>query len=164
MAFPSWYSKQDICSEIHNHNVSNVLIYFLPNYLHDQDGREELYADISRAALAGGVRNFWWGRGRGKQQVMYIRCQCSVVYCGSKVDKETWSIINRCDYCNSTHTNDCKNQRHGQKCRNGSHRTSIDWRLTKKEDCCSFSLAVYQGTSGYFLETTNCTGLHQYHH
>ncbi len=163
MAFPSCYSKQDICSEINNHKVSNALIYFLPKYAHDQDGRKELYADISRAAHEGGDKLLLWGKGCGKKQVMYIRCQCSIVYRGDKVEKETGTIIQRSDYRNSTYTNDRKNQRHGQKGRNGSHRTSIDRRLTKNEDHCSFSLAVYQDTSGYYMKTTNCNGLHQYH-
>jgi hypothetical protein len=94
---------------------------------------------------------------------MYIRCQCSIVYRGNKVDKESGSIIQRSDYRNTTYTNDRKNQRHGQKGRNASHRTSIDRRVTKNEDHCSFSLAVYQDTSGYYLKTLNCTGFHQYH-
>ena len=40
MAFPSCYSKQDICSEINNHKISNALIYFLPKYSHDLEGRK----------------------------------------------------------------------------------------------------------------------------
>ncbi len=51
MAFTSCYAKQNICSEIHNHKVSNALIYFLPKYAHDQAGRKALYDDISFCPL-----------------------------------------------------------------------------------------------------------------
>jgi len=100
MAFPSCYSKQDICSEINTHKLSHALVSFLPKYSHDKQGRKDLYADISKADIAGGDRLLLWGKGCGKNQVMYIRCQCSIVYRGNKVDKESGSIIQRSDYRN----------------------------------------------------------------
>ena len=163
LAFPSSFVQQDICSVLFNLKISKALVYFLPKYSLDQQGRDELYADIRRSALVGGDNLTLWGLGRGKHQVMHIRCQCGVIYRGSKVDKETGSIINRTDYRHSTYRNDRKNQRHGQKGRNASHRTSIERRLTKNDDCCPFSLAVFQDKSGYYMSSTNCKPLHQYH-
>jgi hypothetical protein len=55
---------------------------------------------------------------------MYIRCQCAIIYCGSKVDS-TGSIVDRSDYQNTTFCNDRKNNRHGQKGTNGSHQTEL---------------------------------------
>ena len=110
-----------------------------------------------------GVTALLWGRGCGKNQVMHIRCQCSIIYRGSKVDKVTGTLIERSDYWNTTYINDQKNQRHGQKGRNASRRTAIERRLTKDEDHCGFSLAVYQDATGYYMKSTNCTGSHQFH-
>jgi hypothetical protein len=109
MAFPNCYAKHAICSAIHNHNhrLSKALICFLPTYSLDKKGKDEMYAGIRRADL-GGDCIMLWGRGHGKQQVMYIRCQCSIMYRGSKVDKDTGSIIiQRSDYRNTTYSNDC---------------------------------------------------------
>jgi hypothetical protein len=39
----------------------------------------------------------------------------------------------------------------------------IERRLTKDEDRCPFSLAVYQDATGYYMKSTNCTGPHQFH-
>jgi hypothetical protein len=134
MAFPSCYAKQEIYSVVVNLKISKALVYFLPKYSFDKEGRDEPYSNIRRAALAGGDSLTLWEKGRGKKQVMHIRCQCAVIYHGSKVDKETGAIINRSDYRNSTYQNDCKNQRHGQKGKNASHRTSINRCLTKHDD------------------------------
>jgi hypothetical protein len=99
----------------------------------------------------------------GKLQVMYICCQCAIIYRGSKIDKVTGSLIDCSEYRNATYSNDRKNQRHGQKGRNASHRTSSDCHITKSNHRCPFSLAVYQDDSGYFMKSTNCTGVHQFH-
>ena len=160
---PPCFVKQDICSAIHNNSLSKALIYFPPKYSIDNKGRDEIYADLRRAALVGGDCIMLWGRGTGKNQVMYIRCQCSVLYCGSKVDKATGFIIDRSDYRKSTYSNDRKNQRHGQEGRNASHRTASERRLTKTEDRCSFTLAVYRDDQGYYLNSLRSHGSHQFH-
>jgi hypothetical protein len=70
---------------------------------------------IHKAALVGGERIILWGKGKGKMQVMDIRCQCASICRGTKVDKHTAGIIVGCsDYRNSTYLNDHKNQRHSQ--------------------------------------------------
>jgi hypothetical protein len=79
------------------------------------------------------------------------------------VDKVSRAIIDRSDYRTATYANDRKNQRHGQAGRHASHRTAIDRRLHKTEDACSFSLAVFQDETGFFLKTKNCFGTHEYH-
>jgi hypothetical protein len=66
------FSKQDICSVIHHNRLSKALIYFSPKYTHDKKGRDELYADLGKAALLGGDRITLWGRGNSSNQVMYI--------------------------------------------------------------------------------------------
>jgi hypothetical protein len=135
ISFPCCFAKQDICSAIYNNRLSAALIYFLPTYTLDKKGRVELYANLRRAALVGGDCITLWGRGWGKNQVMHIQCQCSIIYRGSKVDQATGTLIQRSDYYrNSTYSSDRKNQRHGQKGRNASHRTTIQRRLTKDED------------------------------
>ena len=163
MCLPFSYSEQDICSVIENKALPNSLIFFPPKYTLDDEGRDKLYTDLQLAALAGGDSLTLWGRGCGKHQVMYIRCQCAIIYRGNKVDKETGSIIDRSDYRNSTYSNDRKNQRHGQKGRNASHRTASERRLTKHDDRCCFSLAVYKGDTSYYMKSSNATGLHQFH-
>ena len=157
------FTKQDICTVIHDNRISKALIYFRPKYTLDNNGRDALYADLHRAALAGGDRLTLWGRGKAKTQVMYIRCQCSIIYRGSKVDKATGSLVLRSDYRNSTYSNDRKNQRHGQKGRNASHRTGADRRLTKDEGRCTFSLAVHQDEDGYYMKAQNGSVMHQFH-
>ncbi len=94
---------------------------------------------------------------------MYIRCQCSIIYQGSRVDKATETLNERSDYRNSTYSSDRKNQRHGQKGRNAPHRSASEGPLTKDEDHCPFSLAVYQDATGYYMKSTNCTGSHKCH-
>lgn len=101
-----------------------------------------------------------------KKQVMYIRCQCSIIqYYGSKVDKAIRSIIACSDYRNAAYSNDHKNQHHGQKGkgRNASHITAIELHLIKNDDHCSFSLAVYQDNNDYYMQSTTCTGSHQFY-
>jgi hypothetical protein len=159
---PSFF-KQDICSLIHTHKSSKALIYFHPKYTLDDDGRKSLYVDLRKAAIHGGDMISQWGKGTGKHQIMYIRCQCAVIYRGKKVNKETGLIVDRSDYRNASYSNDRRNQRPGQKGRNASHRTSIDRRLNKSEGACSFSLAVFQDDTGYYIKTKNSFGSHQYH-
>ncbi len=96
---------------------------------HDKKGRLDLFHDLQSAAQDGGDSLTLWGKGRGKHQSMYIRCQCSPLYRGSKMDKQG-SVVLREDYRATTFTNDRKNQRHGIKGINGSHRTAID-----EKDC-----------------------------
>jgi hypothetical protein len=56
MSFPSCFAKHDIFSVIlHNNRLSKALIYFLPKYTLDKQLRDELYADLRRAALVGVV-------------------------------------------------------------------------------------------------------------
>ena len=160
---PPCYAKQDICSLIHTHKSSKALIYFHPKYTLDDAGKKALYVDLRKAAIHGGDMVTLWGRGTGKHQVMYIRCQCAIIYRGNKVDKGTGSIVDRSDYRAATYANDRRNQRSGQKGRNASHRTSIDRRLTKSADACSFSLAVFQDDTGYYLKAKNSFGSHEYH-
>ena len=97
MPTPACFTKQDICSLIHHNRLSKALIYFHPKYSLDKTGRDELYADLGRAALIGGDRLTLWGKGKAKLQSMYIRCQCAVLYRGSKVDKATGKILERSD-------------------------------------------------------------------
>jgi hypothetical protein len=92
------FSKQDICSVIHHNRLSKALIYFPPKYTYDKKGRDKLYADLGKAALLGGDRITLSGRENSSNQVMYIRCQSSIKYRGTKVDKSTGSIIPRSDY------------------------------------------------------------------
>jgi hypothetical protein len=163
MSFQPCYTQQDICSLIHSNRISQTLIYFSPEYSLDDKGKGELLADLQKAALAGGDVLSSWGRGRGKDQVMYLRCQCSIIYRGSKVDKVSGSIVERTDYRNTTYSNDRKNNRHGQKGKNSSHKTSIDRRLNKGEARCMFTLAVFKDENGFYLKTKNCTAFHQFH-
>jgi hypothetical protein len=104
------YSKLDICCTIHNNRLPKALIYFSPKYTFDKIGRHTLYANLHRAALVGGYRLTLWGSGKASNQVMYIRCQCSIIYLGSKVDKATGSIVQCSDCRNATYCNDRKNQ------------------------------------------------------
>jgi hypothetical protein len=83
---------------LHNNRLSEAFIYFLPTYTLHKKGRDELYANLRRAALVVGDCIMLWGRGRGENQVMYIRCQCSIIYQGSKVDKVTGILI-ECTDC-----------------------------------------------------------------
>ena len=163
LLFTPSFVKQYICTVIHNNRLSKALIYFRPKYTLDNNGRDALYADLHRAALAGGDRLTLWGRGKASTQMMYIRCQCSIIYRGSKVDNATGSLVQRSDYRNSTYSNDRTNQRHRQKGRNASHRTGADRRLTKDEGHCTFSLAVHQDEDGYYMKAQNRSVIHQFH-
>jgi hypothetical protein len=163
MPLPPCFVKPDICSVIDTNSLSKALIYFRPQYTFDKKGREALYCDIQRAALIGGDRLTLWGRGKVPKQEMYICCQCSPIYRGSKVDKVTGSLLGRTDYRNATYCNNRKNQRHGQTGRNASHRTGAECRLTSDEGRCPFSLAVFQDESGYYMKSKKGSVLHQFH-
>jgi hypothetical protein len=79
-------------------------MYFHPKYTLDAEkGRDELYADLLCVALAGGDRILSVGKGKLNDQCLYVRCQCSIIYRGSKVDKVTGDIIARSDYRNTTY-------------------------------------------------------------
>ena len=164
-AFPYSCSfvKQDIVPILHTNRYSKAFICFPPKYSFDKAGRHQLYVDISRAALSGGDRLTLWGTGCAKKQVMHIRCQCSILYRGNKVDKETGALVLRSDIRKSTFSNDRKNQRRGQAGKNAAHRSSSSRRLTKHEDHCSFSLSIFQDESGYYMQSTNSKPFHQYH-
>jgi hypothetical protein len=69
-----------------------------------------------------------------------------------------WTTRNYRTYCN-----DSKNQRHGQKGRNASHRTVIARRLTKDEDRCPFSISVFQDENSYFIKSRLGSVSHQFH-
>jgi hypothetical protein len=60
---------QDICTVIHNHRASKVLIYFHPKYTLDEKGRLELYGDLHKVALLGGDCIISWGKGTGKKEI-----------------------------------------------------------------------------------------------
>jgi hypothetical protein len=156
------YFKQDICTLIQNTKLSKAQIYFPPKYTPDKKGRQDLYDDLQRAAQQGGDRLTLWGKGRGKNQSMYIRCQCAVLYRGNKVDS-TGSIVMRSDYRNATYCNDRKNNRHGRKGTNGSHRTDIERCMSKVAARCSFSLAVFHDAKGYFIKSSSGSVLHEFH-
>jgi hypothetical protein len=164
-AFPYSCSfvKQDIVPILHTNRYSKAFICFPPKYSFDKAGRHQLYVDISRAALSGGDRLTLWGTGCAKKQVMHIRCQCSILYRGNKVDKETGALVLRSDIRKSTFSNNRKNQRRGQAGKNAAHRSSSSRRLTKHKDHCSFSLSVFQDESGYYMQSTNSKPFHQYH-
>jgi hypothetical protein len=83
MSFPCYFVKQDICSAIHNKQFSEALIYFLPTYTLDKKGKDELCFNLRRAALVGGDSVTLWGRGRGKNQVMYIFDASVLSYTGA---------------------------------------------------------------------------------
>jgi hypothetical protein len=158
------FSKQDICSVIHQNRLSKALVYFSPKYTHDQTGRAELYADLRKAALQGGDRISLWGRGKGKNQAMYIGCQCSILYRGTKIDQSNGAIIPYSDYRNGTYSNDRKNNWHGPKGRAASRRTGIVCSTTQDEGRCTFSLPVYLDENGYYMNTKKgTTVMHQYH-
>jgi hypothetical protein len=54
ISLPCRFAKQDSCSAIYNNWLLEALIYFLPTYILDKKSRNELYADLRRAALVGG--------------------------------------------------------------------------------------------------------------
>jgi hypothetical protein len=161
---PPRYIKQDLCKLIQNHKLSNAVIYFSSKYNPDEKGRRALFNDLLRTALDGGDSLTLWGKGKGKGQSMYIKCQCAVIYRGGKVDKNTGSIVDRLDYRTTTFCGDRKNQRHGQKGTNGSHRTTFSSRTSKADDGCPFRLAVFLDHNGYYIKASRwSTVLHQFH-
>ena len=93
---------------------------------------------------------------------MYIRCQCAPLYRGSKTDKQG-SVVPRADYRATTFTNDRKNQRHGIKGINGSHRTTLDRRTSKSDERCPFSCSIFLDSDGYYLKTATNSFVHQFH-
>jgi hypothetical protein len=119
---PPCYAKQDLlCRLIQNNRYCNAVICFFSKYTPDKPaGRQALFDDLLWTALHGVDSLTLWGKGQASGQSMYIRCQCAVIYRGSKLDS-TGSIIDRSDYRHATFCNDCKNNRHGKKGSNGSH-------------------------------------------
>jgi hypothetical protein len=132
---PFCFAKQDMCTIIQNNRFSDARIYFSPTkYTPDEEGRKNLWNDLQQSANDGGDVLSLWGKGlgtkgKGDKQSMWIRCQCTPVYRDKKFDK-SGSIILRDDYRNTTFCNDRKNNRRGQKGRNGSHRTTINRRIS----------------------------------
>jgi hypothetical protein len=74
------YVKQDICQLSLNFKLSKGRIYFHLKYTPDKKGRLALFHDIQRAAQQGGDSLTLWGKRKGKDQSMYIRCQCAPIY------------------------------------------------------------------------------------
>jgi hypothetical protein len=70
ISLPPCFFLQDMCTVIHNHRASKVLIYFLPKYTLDVKGRSGLYGDLHKAALVGGDCITSWGKGMGKKQIL----------------------------------------------------------------------------------------------
>jgi hypothetical protein len=137
-------------------------IYFHLKYTPDNNGRLALFHDIQPAAQHGGDSLTLWGKGKAKDQSMHIRCQCAPIYRGSKMDKQG-PVVPREDYRASTFTKDRKNQRHGIKGINGSHRTTLDRRASKGDEACPFTLSIFLDSAGYYLKTSINTFLHQFH-
>jgi hypothetical protein len=63
MSLPQSFCLQDICTVIHNHRASKVLICFQPKYTLDEEGRLELYNDLHKAAHLGSDCITSWGKG-----------------------------------------------------------------------------------------------------
>jgi hypothetical protein len=114
VSFCDGYVNQDICQLSQNFKFSKAQISFPPKYTPDKKGRLALYHDIQLAAQDGGDSLTLWGKGQGKDQSMYIRCQCAPLYRGSKMDKKGL-VVPREDHRATTFTNDRKNQRHSIK-------------------------------------------------
>jgi hypothetical protein len=93
---------------------------------------------------------------------MYIRCQCAPLYRGSKTDKQG-SVVPRADYRATTFTDDRKNQPHGIKGINGSHRTTLDRCTSKGDERCPFSYSIFLDSAGYYLKTAANFFLYQFH-
>jgi hypothetical protein len=146
-----------------NRNTKS-LISFHPKYTPDVTGKDELYADLIRAALVGGDHILSVGKGNSKDQCLYLRCQCSIIYRGSKVNKISGDIVERPDYQNKTYCNDCKNQRHGQKGMNGSHKTGIDRHLSRDHARCPFGFSLFKDAKGYFIKSHLGSVSHKFHH
>jgi hypothetical protein len=92
LPMPSYFFKHDIWSLIQNHRLPKAsLIHFsITKYaLLDQKGRDDLFVDLRKAALVGSDCIALCGKGKGKNQSMYIRCQCVIIYHGSNVDNVT---------------------------------------------------------------------------
>jgi hypothetical protein len=153
------YVIQDICQLSQNFKLSKAQIYFPPKYTPDKKGRLALHHDIRRAAQDGGDSLTLWGKGRGKDQSMYMRCQCAPLYRGSKTDKQG-SIVPREDYRATTFTNDRKNQQHVMQGINGSHRTTLDRRTSKGDERCPFACSIFLDSAGYYLKTATNSLLH----
>jgi hypothetical protein len=62
----------------------------------------KLYGDLHKAAILGGDHITTWGRGTGKQ-ILDIRCQCSPIYWGNKVNRVTGSIQGSSDNRDATY-------------------------------------------------------------
>jgi hypothetical protein len=163
MFLPPGYVKQDIVELLESVKHSKAEIYFPPKYTPDPVGRQALFDDLRRAAQEGGDCLTLSGRGNGKMQSMYVRCQCAVLYRGNKIDKADGSIIARDDYRKTTYSNNRKNNRPGQPGRTGSHRTSTN-RRSSTDDRCPFSLNIFLNeTHGYFMRASGGCFYHQYH-
>jgi hypothetical protein len=156
------YVKQDICQLSQHFKLSIAQIYFPLQYTPDKKGRLALYHDIRRAAQDGGDSLTLWSKGRGKEQSMYIRCQCAPLYRGSKTDKQG-SVVPWADYQATTFTNDRKNQQLGMKEIKGSHGTTLDCRTSKGDERCPFSCSIFHDFDGYYLRTATNSFLHQFH-
>jgi hypothetical protein len=133
-----------------------------PKYTPDEKGRQALHYDFLGAAQEGGDCPTLWGKGQGKDQLMYIICQCAPLYCGSKIDKEG-SVVPHEGHRVSTYTKDCKNQCHGKKgTTSGSHYTT-DRCTSKEEERCPFTCPIFLDSDGYYLKTTTNSFFHQFH-
>jgi hypothetical protein len=74
------YVNQDICQLSLNFKLSKGQIYFHLKYTPDKNGRLALCHNIRRATQHGGDSITLWGKGKGKDQSLYIRCQCAPIY------------------------------------------------------------------------------------
>jgi hypothetical protein len=93
---------------------------------------------------------------------MYIRCQCTPLYRGSKTDKQV-SVVPLEDYRATSFTSNRKNQEHRIKGTNGSKCTTINLRTSKGDECCPFSCSIFLDSAGYYLKNATDSFLHQFH-
>ena len=105
---PVHYSKSNICELIKTHKYTNAYIYLHPNHSRPSDASSDevnpstqsstepvdvLLANIERAAIYGHDVLISGGRSKKKRNqkslsdpsVLYLRCQCALLYQGKKV-------------------------------------------------------------------------------
>ena len=98
-----------------------------------------------------------------KDSVLELRCRCSDFYRGHKVNPDTNCLKIPDDLRKTSLVNNGANNRHGKKGKQGPRQTSTWKALHKQQPRCPFSILIYQGPRGYFIQAWCGNPFHSFH-
>ena len=172
---PLSYQRTNLCAAMQAHKYTGAHLYVRPTI--EEGNTESTINDIPHAILRSmqlsSIQNGDAVRSNGhpvkkmnstKDPVaMIIICQCSRRYDGKKVNRVNLEVETREDYRASHYRNDRRNNRHGAAGRRGPQQTITNRNFGINTERCPFSIKLYHGINGYYVNPAYGCCYHDFH-